>query len=200
MIERLRSYPLAVRLGDREVALRFMVPGDTEALADWTGRLPAHDLLFMPHDVARPDVRERWARRLEAGRLVTVIAEAAGALAGYAIIDRGDPGWSSHVAELRVIVAPAWRGAGLGRLLTQEAFAIALGLGIEKMTAQMTVDQRGALAVFQGMGFRPEALLRDHVKDREGKTHDLLILSHDVARFGAQADAYGISDALAGDA
>ena len=78
----------------------------------------------------------------------------------------------------------------------QEAFAIALGLGIEKIVAQMTVDQKGAIAVFEGMGFRPEALLRDQVKDREGRKHDLLILAHEVAKFQAQMDAYGVTKAL----
>jgi L-amino acid N-acyltransferase YncA len=88
------------------------------------------------------------------------------------------------------------RGKGLGRLLTQEAFAIALGLGIEKIVAHMTVDQKGAIAVFESMGFRPEALLRDQVKDREGRKHDLLILAHEVAKFRAQMDAYGVTKAL----
>ena len=59
----------------------------------------------------------------------------------------------------------------------------------------MTVDQKGAITVFEGMGFRPEALLRDHVKDRDGRTHDLLVLSHDVAHFQAQMDAYGVGEA-----
>ncbi len=198
MIERLRPYPLAVRLGDREVTLAFMTPADSGAILGFTRALPAHDLMFLPDDVTRPEVLAGWMRRLEAGRLVAVLAQGAGALCGYAVIDRGEAGWSSHVAELRVIVAPAWRRSGLGRLLTQEAFAIALALGLEKMTAQMTVDQKGAMAVFEGMGFRPEALLRDHVKDRQGRTHDLVILSHDVARFGAQADAYGLREALDG--
>ena len=117
---------------------------------------------------------------------------------GYATIDRGDLSWSPHVAEMRVMVSAAMRGKGLGRLLTQEGFAVAVGLGIEKIIAQMTVDQKGAIAVFEGMGFRPEALLRDHVKDREGRTHDLLILSHDVARFQSQMDAYGVTEALGG--
>ena len=44
------------------------------------------------------------------------------------------------------------RGKGLGRLLTQEAFAQALERGIEKMVAQMTVDQKGAIATFEGWG------------------------------------------------
>jgi hypothetical protein len=38
---------------------------------------------------------------------------------------------------------------------------VALGLGVEKLTAQLTADQRGALTVFESMGFRGEALLRD---------------------------------------
>jgi hypothetical protein len=46
------------------------------------------------------------------------------------------------------------------------------------------------------MGFRPEALLRDHVKDRDGRKYDLLILSHDVAKFQAQMEAYGITRAF----
>jgi hypothetical protein len=60
----------------------------------------------------------------------------------------------------------------------------------------MTVDQRGAIAVFEGMGFRAEALLRDHVEDRDGNKHDLVILSHDVAKFQGQMAAYGLTSAL----
>ena len=98
-------------------------------------------------------------------------------------------------ARCAIVVAADAR-QGLGRKLTQECFAIALGLGLEKMTAQMTVDQRGAIAVFEGLGFRAEALLRDHVKDRDGTKHDIVMLSHDVARFQAQMAAYGLTAAL----
>ena len=45
----------------------------------------------------------------------------------------------------------------------------------------MTVDQQGAIAVFESLGFRAEALLRNHVRDRDGKAHDLVLLGHDVA-------------------
>jgi len=60
----------------------------------------------------------------------------------------------------------------------------------------MTVDQRGAIAVFEGMGFRAEAFLHDHVKDREGRKHDVVILSHDVAGFQSRLAAYGVGDAV----
>ena len=57
--------------------------------------------------------------------------------------------------------------------------------GIEKLTAQMTPDQIGSVMLFESLGFRAEALLKDHVRDRDGKTHDLAVLAHDVARIAA---------------
>jgi len=90
----------------------------------------------------------------------------------------------------------AVRGRGLGRLLVQQCFAPALELGLDKLVAQMTVDQVAAIAVFEELGFRAEALLRDHVKDRDGQLHDLALLSHDVAAVQSRLEAYGVSDAL----
>jgi hypothetical protein len=33
----------------------------------------------------------------------------------------------------------------------------------------MTVDQQAAIALFESLGFKAEALLRDHVRDVDGK-------------------------------
>jgi L-amino acid N-acyltransferase YncA len=172
--------------GDRDVALAF------------ARSLPVHDLLFLRRDITRPENIDYWLNGIERGRIRSVLAETDGKVQGYATVDRGELSWSPHVAELRVLVSATMRGKGLGRLLTQEAFAIALGLGIEKMIAQMTVDQKSAIAAFEGMGFKAEALLRDHIKDRDGNKHDLLILAHEVAKFQSQLDAYGVTKALGG--
>jgi ribosomal protein S18 acetylase RimI-like enzyme len=91
--------------------------------------------------------------------------------------------WNRHLGEIRVNVGSEYRRRGLGRRLTDEVFAIARDMGLRKITAQMTPDQRGARATFERLGFRPEALLADFVVDREGKTRDLLIMSLDVAGF-----------------
>jgi L-amino acid N-acyltransferase YncA len=197
-VEGVRTYPRTVRVGARDVTLRYMSAADGPAVLAFARTLPAHDLLFLRRDITQPEAIETWVRGIESGAITAVLAEWEGAIQGYATISRDALSWSSHVAELRVLVSPAMRGKGLGRLLTQEAFAIALGLGIEKIVAQMTPDQKSAIAVFEGMGFRPEALLRDHVKDREGNKHDLLILRHDVAQFQAQMEAYGVNEALDG--
>ncbi|MNL38055.1 hypothetical protein D3C87_1602390 [compost metagenome] len=45
------------------------------------------------------------------------------------------------------------------------------------------------------MGFRAEALLAKHVADRQGRLHDLVVLSHDVQVVAARHELYGMSDA-----
>jgi L-amino acid N-acyltransferase YncA len=191
-----RTYPREAQLKGGAVTLRSMTPADRDVALAFARSLPAHDILFLRRGITQPDAIDIWLSGIERGRITSVLAERDGVVQGYATVDRGELSWSPHVAELRVLVSAEMRGKGLGRVLTQEAFAIALGLGIEKIIAQMTVDQKGAIAVFQGMGFRPEALLRDHVKDREGRKYDLLILAHEVAKFQSQMDAYGITKAL----
>ncbi|HLW69732.1 MAG TPA: GNAT family N-acetyltransferase [Candidatus Binataceae bacterium] len=191
-----RDYPRTVNLKDGPVTLRYLTANDREAALTFARALPAHDLLFLRRDITRPEVIDLWLDGIARGRMVSVLAEREGAVQGYATVDRGELSWSPHVAELRVLVGAAMRGKGLGQILTQEAFALALSLGLEKIIAQMTVDQQGARRVFEGMGFQPEALLREHVKDRDGRKYDLLILSHDVAKFQAQMEAYGITRAF----
>jgi len=188
-----REYPREVQLQDSVFKLRHMARADRDAALSFARALPRHDLLFLRRDITQPEVIDFWLNAIDRGRIVSILAESAGAVVGYATVDLGELSWSPHVAELRVMVSPEVRGKGLGQLLTQEAFAIALGMGIEKMVAQMTADQKGAIDVFLGLGFRPEALLRDHVKDREGIKHDLVIMAHDVAKFHSQMEALGIT-------
>lgn len=195
-VEGLRTYPVTHRAGNQEFILRYMTPGDRAGVLAFARALPEHDLLFLRRDITQESAVDDWIAELTSGEIVTVLATKGSEVVGYATIHRSLLRWTAHVAELRVMVAEGARGAGLGRVLTQEAFANALAGGIEKMVAHMTLDQRGAIATFEGLGFRPEALLRDQVKDREGKKHDLLVLSHEVARFEAQRVAYGVSDAF----
>jgi RimJ/RimL family protein N-acetyltransferase len=61
---------------------------------------------------------------------------------------------------------------------------------------QMTVDQQAAIALFESLGFKAEALLRDHVRDVNGKTHDIVVLGHNIARVQAQLEAYGVPGAV----
>lgn len=195
-IDSIRTYPETRTVGNRQVTLRLMTSNDKTAVLAFARSLPEHDLLFLRRDITEESAVDAWVNEIAGGLMTTIIATAGDAILGYASIERNRLRWSAHVAELRVMISESMRGKGLGRTLTQEAFAIALASGIEKMVAQMTLDQKGAIATFEGIGFKPEALLRDHVKDRAGNKHDLLVLSHEVARFESQTAAYGVNDAF----
>jgi RimJ/RimL family protein N-acetyltransferase len=184
--------------GGGELMLRLLERTDREAFLAFTGGLTDHDLLFLRTDITNPDVVDSWLDNIQAGRTITIVAERRGGIVGYGSLHLGNAAWSQHVGELRVLIGPDVRGKGLGRALTDAIFAQALDRGIEKMVAQMTIDQKGAIATFEEIGFRAEALLRDHVKDRHGEKHDLLVYSHDVHEFQSQMDAYGMSEAASG--
>lgn len=187
-------YPRTAEIAGGEVLVSAMTPADQEDLLTFAQQLPIHDLLFLRRNITQPRVLAAWAAELEEGSIVSLVAREAGTVVGCTAVVRDSLSWSPHVGELRVLVSPQIRDRGLGRVLIQESFLIALDLDLEKLVAQMTVDQIKAIAVFEEMGFKPEALLRDHVRSPDGTKHDLLVLSHDVARFQAQMDAYGLTD------
>ena len=72
------------------------------------------------------------------------------------------------------------RGKGLGRVLAAEVLQLAHDKGLQKLVARMAVEQKGAAQVFGRLGFRTEALLSDFVMDREGRTHDLIVMTYDM--------------------
>lgn len=176
-------YPLVEETAGGSVVLRLMVPADREAVHAFALELPSHDLMFLRRDITQIEQIDAWLAEIQTGDITTVLAERDGVLLGYSSVERSPWSWSRHVAELRVVVAADARGGGLGRLLTREAFRVAFHIGVEKMTAQMTTDQRGALNVFQRLGFENEALLRGQVKDRDGQKYDLILLRREVSDF-----------------
>ena len=191
-----REYPRTVSCNSSTVELSLMSASDVADLKAFVASLPEHDLLFLSRDITHPKVIEAWIAAISEGRVKSLVARENGAFVGCTAIVMHDLLWSQHVGELRVLVSPALRGKGLGRVLIQECFAQALELQLAKLCVQMTVDQRAAIAGFEAIGFRAEALFRNHVKDRDGKLHDLAVLSHDVSAAESIMHAYGIDDAV----
>lgn len=171
---------------------------DQAAMLAFAESLPEHDLLFLGRDLKHPRVVAAWVEAIEEGWIDSLVAEDTstpdGTFLGTAALVRDPLGWSAHVGEVRLLVSPNRRGAGLGRDLLEGVYAIAMERGLTKLTAQMTPDQLGSVMLFESLGFRAEALLKDHVRDRAGNCHDLAILSHDVARVSAQHRAFGVEE------
>jgi RimJ/RimL family protein N-acetyltransferase len=191
-----RTFPRRVKTEAGEIEFRLMSPADEAAVLDFAQKLPTHDLLFLPRNISEPKVLAAWVKEIERGAITSLLAVKEGRVVGCGTLVRDPHSWSPHVGEIRMVVSLEVRGQGVGRALSQETFALALDGGLEKLSVQMTVDQQGAIALFESLGFKAEALLRDHVRDVGGKTHDIVVLGHNVARVRGQLEAYGLPGAV----
>jgi len=191
-----RSYPRRVNTEAGEIEFHLMTRADEAAVLDFAKALPTHDLLFLPRNISQPKVLSAWVNEIERGDIVSLLALKDSAVVGCGTLVRDSHSWSPHVGEIRMVVSLDVRGKGVGRALSQETFALALGAGLDKLTVQMTVDQRAAIALFESLGFKAEALLCDHVRDADGRTHDIVVLGHKVAQVRARMEVYGLPGAV----
>jgi ribosomal protein S18 acetylase RimI-like enzyme len=173
--------------------VRRLDPALVGAARDFFARIPEGDRTFFKEDVMDPEVIASWATDRRNERIVAV--GDSGSVVGYLALIPG-VGWSSHVGELRLVVDPSARGAGLGRKLARHGLSRAVQSGLTKVYVEVVADQTAAVGMFDAIGFEGEALLKDHVRDRNGELRDLMILSHGVSDNQALFATTGIDDAL----
>jgi GNAT superfamily N-acetyltransferase len=178
------TLPRTLEAGDGGYTLRTIAADDGPELLKFARNLPVHDLLYLRRDIRHEKVTEAWLAGVADGHIDTLVAESDGRIVGTAALLRDPLSWSPHLGEVRVLVAEDARGTGLGRALIQEIFLLAANSKLVKLTARMTVDQKGAIAIFEELGFRGEALLKDHVLDEAGASHDLVILACNIDQAG----------------
>jgi L-amino acid N-acyltransferase YncA len=175
------------------VRIRPIRPEDARLFGDFVERIPEGDRTFFKEDLLDEEVVAFLLAGRRGIRLAAVTAD--GRIVAYGAVMPG-VGWSGHVGEVRLVVVPEMRRAGIGRRLAQRLVVEALRLGIEKLVVEVVADQQAAVLMFQDLGFEAEALLRDHVRDRGGRLHDLVLLAHPVTERSAELATAGIGEAL----
>jgi ribosomal protein S18 acetylase RimI-like enzyme len=171
--------------------IKPLEPADREALERFLARVPEGDRTFFKEDVEAPEVVDAWTRPGPARALAVEDGDVVGYVAVVPL-----HGWSSHVGEVRVIVDPEHRGRGIGRALARRAVMEAVELDLSKMVVEVVADQEPTIAMFRSLGFDPEALLTDHVRDQSGSLRDLMVLAHSVEEQWSSLVTAGIADEL----
>jgi ribosomal protein S18 acetylase RimI-like enzyme len=168
-------------------------PDHCDALLRFFRALPEGDRTFIKEDVTDPDLVRAWTSGEARGhRWVVLDGED---VAGYvAVIPLA--GWSDHVGEVRLVVAPGRRGSGLGRTLARHALVAAVDAGLTKVVVEVVADQAPAAGLFTALGFTGEAVLVDHIRGRDGDLHDLLVLAHHVGATWSGMASVGVADDL----
>jgi ribosomal protein S18 acetylase RimI-like enzyme len=165
------------------VEVRRLRADDEQALSDFFGAIPEDDRAFFKEDLREPTVLRRW---MDDARGIRLVADDDGELAAVCAVWPG-VGRLSHVGDLRLVVAAGRRRQGLGQLMARHALLEALRAELSKVSVEVVAREQGTIDMFQGLGFEPEALLRDQLRDPDGECHDLVLLSHfaDDAAFDA---------------
>jgi RimJ/RimL family protein N-acetyltransferase len=173
------------------VSITELQPTHVAALTRFFQELPDGDVTFIKEDVTDPDTVRSWTQG-SASRWVAMDGDT---VTGYVAIIRLS-GWSDHVGELRLVVHPTHRGTGLGGELARHGLSRALEAGLSKLVVELVADQEHALEMFLKIGFTGEALLRDHIRDRDGGLRDLVVLAHHVDANWEAMTAVGLADEL----
>lgn len=162
------------------------------ALREFFERVPDSDHSSFAEDVFAPGLIESWLQDTRARRAVALDGDR---VVGYVAV-LPLVGWSSHVGSLRVVVDPGERGKGIGRDLARHGLLTGLELGLSKLVVEVVADAEPAIGMFQDIGFEPEALLRDHVRDKTGELRDLVVLAHLVEGTWSGMATAGLTDEL----
>lgn len=161
-------------------AIRPLNEDDRAALLAFGQALPQDDLLYFEDDFQSPEIIGRLVNAHQAENWRQTVAVADGEIVGYSSVRRLH-GWSSHVADIVLLVSPKCRRSGVGVALAQATFKAARDLGASKVIVEMLEEQQAGRAIFERLGFRVEGTLSKHARDRQGKYHNLLILSYHVS-------------------
>lgn len=166
----------------------------SDQLSEFFGRIPDGEQAFLKENIRDPETAATWRRPGPARREAAI--DEAGTLVGVVSVIP-ELGWSDHVGQLLLLVDPAYRGQGIGRELARAALMQALELGLSKIIVEVVADQQPAIGMFTALGFDAEALLRSHIRDRNGDFHDLIILAHMVDENWQAFGVIGIDDEVA---
>jgi RimJ/RimL family protein N-acetyltransferase len=179
MIGQLVLPPTSLRWGNHPVTIRPLTEGDRDTMRAFGLALAQDHWLYLEDDFRSPELMARLINAHAAENWRQIVAEADGTIIGYSAVRRLT-GWSSHVADIQLIVSDGYRHNGLSDALAPAIFAAACDLGVTKVIVGMLAEQTAGQALFERLGFCLEGTLSGHARDRRGQPHDLLILARHI--------------------
>ncbi|HXF50936.1 MAG TPA: GNAT family N-acetyltransferase, partial [Dehalococcoidia bacterium] len=145
-VYKLTAYPKRVTLRDGSVVtLRPMEPGDAGGLLEMFRDVPAEDRWFLKEDVTSEKVVREWVEHLDYNRALPLLAVADGKIVADGVLVRRRGVARQHLAEVRIVVHPAWRNRGLGSTILKELCDIAAEADIEKVMSELVEDEKDAI-------------------------------------------------------
>jgi GNAT superfamily N-acetyltransferase len=182
----LDDYPKEIVLKNgNPILLRPAVGDDEERLNRFFSAMPADERWFLRDNMADPAVVHQLIQELDYNRVLPMIAldESGEEVIANLRLHRRPARCLSHVAHLRVMVHPEYRGVRLGTWMLLDAVKLAMDMGIEKLVAEFVagVEDTQRAAILK-LDFTEQAVLKDYVKDPVVGYRDLIITVKNLHR------------------
>jgi ribosomal protein S18 acetylase RimI-like enzyme len=171
-----------------DVIIRELRPDDLDKLMAFYRSLPQEDRKYLRVDVTDKKVVAQRMNRVERGEDIRIVALRGGEIIADGHIELSGEQWSKHQGEIRVIVSRDFQTIGLGTIMIRELYFIAVERNLEILVARMMRPQIGAQKIFRKLGFRESQLLPDFVRDLEGASQDLILMTCDIKDLWRQLD------------
>jgi ribosomal protein S18 acetylase RimI-like enzyme len=179
----LDTYPKTVRLkGNRTAVIRPLQKDDFERLLSFFRSLPDDGRMYLRHDVTDPELIRKWTAEMDLEHVIPLVAVEGDTIAADGTLHIASRGWARHVGHIRLVVGPSHRRLGVGTVIARELVDLAEERKLEKLQAHVIENNIGAVRMFERLGFEKAAVLKDMVKDQNGRNQNLAVMINDVAR------------------
>ena len=171
-----------------KVTIKELKPENLDQLMQFYLELPLEDRKYLRFDVTDRKIIAKRLKRIESGDDIRIAAWLGDKIIASGVIELSGLAWSKHQGEIRVMIARPFQHRGLGMIMIRELFFIAVQNNLEIITAMMMRPQVGAQHIFNKLGFREVMILPDYLKDIEGTTQDMIIMTCNVKDLWKQLD------------
>ncbi len=173
-----------------EVLIRPMTCDDLERSLAFFRGLTEEDRACLRRDATTLEVARERIREMEEGQVKRLVAVVDDKIVADGALELAQYGWERHVGELRLIIAPDYRGKGLGMLMGRALYELAASTGVEQLVAKMMASQTVAIGILRKLGFRQDAVLHDYLRDWQGRKQDLVVMRGELEDLWRQFEQY----------
>ena len=178
----LYQYPKLESLKDEsQITIRPLRKEDEKILHEYFLRLPPEDRMCLRDDVTDPKVIENWILDLDYDVVLPLVALDVDQIVANGTLQFDPVGWTKHQGEIRITCDPGYRKKGLATTLIENLMWIAADFGLEQLTAEIAPALDEAYFLFEKLGFKEAAVLKDFIKDLKDNYQDLVLMVKNIS-------------------
>ena len=143
--------------------------------------VPEIERMFIKQHLNDPGLLQSWCHDLDYESELPLLALADGKVIGLVALQQRLGGWKRHIARVRLLTHPEYRGVGLAHLLLEEIVEMARHSGVSRLEFELNAERQIAFQAFTEYGFQEFMRLPGYVRDMGGQTHDFIMMGMDIS-------------------